>query len=216
MVLGEIIIPEDLKDNNTIQSIKDKPLLKIKTDKEIDSNIPTLIIGWKNVENMCNETEKSILNKKIKENLFWTFSYDENTQDFNEDIESFIDKLYDDLIKDIKYIFIDPVIDKLYDETDLINYINISINLDNIYITEDFIYIYDEQKKIISGIDINYCKFFKFDIEKIIAYINLESRQTLIEDYTNTGVYQTYKNYLNKEIDKKYIVLIANKLIKSA
>ena len=47
MILGEIIITEDLMSNALIESIKEKPILKIKTEKTINSEIPTMLVGWK-------------------------------------------------------------------------------------------------------------------------------------------------------------------------
>ena len=50
--------------------------------------IPTLIIGWENVKK--HYPEQSILNSKITDKLYWTYSLNENESKSKSDIESFL------------------------------------------------------------------------------------------------------------------------------
>ena len=67
----------------------------------IDNNLPTLIIGWEETKKLFPEA--SILRKKIKDNLYWTFSTTEKRTVFENDLKKFIDKTYKDFIKKIKF-----------------------------------------------------------------------------------------------------------------
>lgn len=213
MILGEIIIPETLVSNERIVAAKEKGIVAIKTTMDINPDKPTLIVGWKVVKAMFSEDEISIRNKKIRNNLFWTFSpRDEATQDFNEDTEEFISKLYTDLIADVKYHFVDPIFENFSTSEELIEAYEEHYCFENTYMTENFVYVYDKPKNVILGLDLKYLKFFNFDIDYLVDKIALISCDVSIEDYTDNGTYQKYKQFLDKDFDKKYIVYLENSL----
>ena len=204
MILGEIIITEDLMSNALIESIKEKPILKIKTEKTINSEITTMLVGWKETK-LFKNLDITILNKTINDNLFWTYSPSENLQDFNEDIPYFIDQLYNDYIRGIKYKFIDPVIDDVKSIIDIVKYSS-NDKFDCSYYTDDFIYMFNATDKTIYGIDIKYYNYLKLNINKLIDKLRLSTNNNIIEEYSlEESVYQKYKNYFNHDFDKKYI-----------
>lgn len=53
-------------------------------------NAPTIIVGWEFIKE--NFPSQNIFDKKIKENLFWTFSLSEDKDNFLSDIEAFFYK----------------------------------------------------------------------------------------------------------------------------
>ena len=53
----------------------------------IDSNLPTLIIGWENTKELLGD-KVSILHKKIDDNTFWTFSAKERLVDYEKDLKN--------------------------------------------------------------------------------------------------------------------------------
>jgi len=211
MILGEIIIPKTLINNERIVSAKNKGIVTIKEERIINSLLPTLIVGWANVKGMFNDKEISILNKTIRKNLYWTFAPGEDTQDFNEDIETFINHLYNDFISEVKYHFIDPIVENFSTSIELISMYENEYCFEKTYITENFIYIYDKPKNIILGIDLKYLKFLNFNIDQLLLEIKKISCQLLMEDYTDTGIYQKYKQFLNNDFDKKFIPLLVSK-----
>lgn len=209
MNLGEIVIENKLFENSLIKQISEKGIVSINDTFDF-KNIPTLIIGWKNV-NKTIKLKVSIVNKKVKKNIFWTFSPEEDLQDFNEDIIKFIDKLYEDFVSGIKYEFIDPIIKNIKNSTDIKNIVKEG-KFDVSYFTDDFIYIYNESEKLIYGIDLNYYNFLKYNIKTLTNIITENSDNVFIEDYTlESGIYQKYKNFLNKDFDKKFLAYILYK-----
>ena len=62
----------------------------------LTTDTPNLIIGWELTKTLCPEA--SILRKKIKDNLYWTFSPTEKRSVFENDLKKYIDKSYKDCI----------------------------------------------------------------------------------------------------------------------
>ena len=54
----------------------------------VDKSIPTLIIGWDEVKKIF--PEQNILEKKIDDMLYWTFSKREKRYQYEIDLENFI------------------------------------------------------------------------------------------------------------------------------
>jgi len=207
LILGRIIVSD-----NTIKELLSKKnitIVTVETEYTEDLSCPTLIIGWYKCKELFGD-QVSILKRTIKPNLYWTFAPNEKLQYFNEDTEKFVQKLYKDLIKPYKYQFIDPIIDNIINIDHVLRYSN-NDKYDCVYLTEDFIYMFNEEEKLILGIDINYYKKLRFNIDKITFVLLGTSDITLTEDYTDDGVYQSYKKILNIDFEKKYIPLLETK-----
>ena len=86
--------------------------------KESNNQLPTLFIGWEATKKLLPET--SILNKKIKDNLYWTFSSTEKRTIFENDLKSFITKSHQDFVKNIPFYSLDPIILKIKTTKDLL------------------------------------------------------------------------------------------------
>jgi len=136
-----------------------------------DNGLPTLFVGWSLTKNKFPET--SILNKKISNNLYWTFSTQEKRNIFETDIKDFIRKTYDDFIKKIKIFSLDPVILKINSTDELINKLqNFKKSFTYLY-GDGMIYIYNDTKII--TIDLNLLKFISFDDQKVLKYLKEET-----------------------------------------
>ena len=70
----------------------------------MEAKIPTLIVGYKNVCNYFGG-EINILDKKIGQNLYWTFTKRERRVDFDDDIKNFYEKVKKFLSSYVKYNF---------------------------------------------------------------------------------------------------------------
>lgn len=146
-------------DFNVVQSIND-----------IVEGLPTLIVGFDYVNK--NYPDFDILDKKISENLYWTFKKTERRDKYEEDLNWFMVNSYNDLIKNISYIFIDPlqykskilwkILRKLSKIEELISYEN-----------GDMIYIYGE--KYIFGVDLKLLEYIGFKRHKIKHLIKSKS-----------------------------------------
>lgn len=161
----------------------------VKSMDEIIHGLPTLIIGFDYVNK--HYPDFNILDIELEPNLYWTVKKTERRDKHAEDLSWFINKVYNDLTKDIKYIFIDPlqyksksllkIIRKLYSIKNLVTFVN-----------DDMIYIYGD--KFIFGVDLKLMSYIGFDKHKIKSKIKskspvfLEENEILIE----------YKNYIEE------------------
>lgn len=150
--------------------------------EEITNTLPTLIIGWDITKS--NYPNTSILDKKISDNLYWTFKLSEKRGEFEHDIKSFIKKSYDDLISKIKTYNIDPLFYKVNSTELFLKKINNLSGSTGYLCDNKVLYIYRDNK--IFCVDIELLRFINFDSELVV------------EEYTKIG------NLLNTTIIKKY------------
>jgi hypothetical protein len=79
----------------------------VKSMDEIIHGLPTLIVGFDYMDK--HYPDFNILDRKVSENLYWTFKKTERRDKHDEDLTWFMVNSYNDLIKDISYVFIDPL-----------------------------------------------------------------------------------------------------------
>ncbi len=174
-----------------------KEFNQVNTLEEISNDLPTLIVGWYNTNKLF--PNQDILERKIKDNLYWIFKKSEARDKHESELFDFIDLSYKSLVKDIQYIFIDPInyslskikkiLFKLYNSKDIIA-----------YQYKDMLYLYTN--KLIFGVDLRLLKFMGFNIDKIKQKTGkntcafLDTTEILIE-------YKDYIEKLNNEV--KYI-----------
>ena len=176
-----------------------------------DNILPTLIVGWKLTKQIFGEENVSILNKKIKNNLFWTFSKEEKQIDYDKDLKKFIKLLPFDYIKNLKYRPMDIFINKLFSIEDIVNYIFYSSstgekrNITSYYSnSKNMLYFFYVNS--ILGFTLESVDFLQINKEKLLNQIKINSQLFITEE--------------NKEIEKcfgklegyfKYIPYLVNK-----
>ena len=72
-----------------------------------DVKIPTLIIGYKNAVKLCGKIK--ITEKKVRNNLYWTFSKRERRSDYISDLTDFYEEVSRFVMSCCKYEYIDPI-----------------------------------------------------------------------------------------------------------
>jgi hypothetical protein len=164
--------------------------------KEVPTNeLPSLIISWELTKSLYPEA--SILRKKIKENVYWTFSPAEKRSIFETDLKKYIDKSYNDYIKNIKFFNIDPVIYKINSNEELIEKIkSVAGGFTYLYVNK-VVYVY--HNFIIYSIDLDQLDFIGFDRKIILS--------TLKETTNFSDCSWELKNFKNelKYLDIKYL-----------
>ena len=175
----------------------DKYFNVVGTLDEIVQGIPTLIIGWDIVKTINPDAD--FVDKKLSEEIFWTFKKTERRDIFEEDLYNFINYSYNKLIKNINYKFIDLI---SYSETELKDTFKLIKKMNNVtgYKYKNMLYIHTENT--IYGMDIKLLEYVGYNVDetlnKIISYFDvfLENEQILIE-------YKDIIDVLNNEV--KYI-----------
>lgn len=167
---------------------------------DIIDNLPTLIVGYDLTKKLFKDFD--ILNREIKPNLYWTVKKTEDRDKFQDDLNWFQHKLYNELITNVKYIIIDPIQQNKKTIKKIINKI---YSLNNIisYEKHNMIYIYSDN--LIFGIDLNLLKFIGLNTNKIKQKIKKISDTYLIGNEI-ISYYKQYIEYLNNNV--KYIPLL--------
>lgn len=163
------------------------------------TDTPNLIIGWELTKTLCPEA--SILRKKIKDNLYWTFSPTEKRSVFENDLKKYIDKSYKDYIKNIKFYNIDPIIYKINTIDELLGKLSIVAGGFTYLYVNKIVYVY--HNFIIYSIDLELLNFIGFDRKIILS--SLKETTNFFE-----GELKNFKNEL-KYLDIKYLPYLINK-----
>ena len=169
----------------------------VKSLDEITQGLPTLIIGWDYIKK--NYPSYDIIERKLDKNLYWTFKKTEKRDLHEEDLYNFLQKTYKDLIKDIDYVFIDPIIMKRKVIKKIIKKIHKTSNIIS-YQHDNMIYIYGDN--IIFGVDLTLTDFIGLDRNKLLTKIKNKSKYFLLKN----NIFIEYKNKVeNLDNQVKYI-----------
>ncbi len=163
----------------------------------IDSGLPTLIIGYELTKTIFPDV--SILDRKIDDNIFWTFTKKEYRKFFNNDIEDFIHYSIKSIVENIKTYYLDliqenrlfTIVKRILEMNDLISFEH-----------ENVIYSYNKSKKLILIFDLNLMDYLGLDIEKIKNKIKSKSSVFLVGNIVLIE-YINYVNHLDNKL--KYI-----------
>jgi len=182
MLIGNIITSTKINDTN----------FKISEELDsIDDLLPTIIIGWKKTKEKYGD-DVSILHKKIKDNLYWTFSPTERKVDYEKDIILFKELCYNNVGKNIHYVYLDILHGKLHTIKKIIKKIY-SLKTPISYISKtNMLYIFDEN--IIFGVDLNITELIGINKDKIIDRVTRFSNSILI----GNEIFNKCKEYIKK------------------
>jgi len=159
--------------------------------------LPTLIVGFDTVNNLYPDFD--ILDIKVEDNIYWTFKKNEKRDKYDEDLNWFIQKVYDDLAKNCSYVFVDVI---QYNKTILTKIIRKIKSFNKIvtYHTSDMLYINGDN--FIFGVDLKLIKYVGLDESKIINKIKCLSNVFL----SDNEIIIEYKKYVEDlGLPNKYI-----------
>ena len=99
--LGYIVSDRDIKGLKSFVG-------NVRDISQTDPTKPILIIGYKNAQKHPNF--KNILDKKLDNNVFWTFKKTESHSDYEVDIENFYKYTINNILKITKYYYINMLV----------------------------------------------------------------------------------------------------------
>jgi len=147
---------------------------------------PTMCVGMESTGEVFDK-ELDVMDRKIDENTFWTFTRKEHRTHHAEDIMDFVDFCYNRLIDKVEYKFIDPLLMSEDDHTNLFNKIKGGDYLVS-YKDKDMVYMYERYGDgVIYGINLMFYQYMGIDRERMLGRINaisgvlLEGDDILIE-----------------------------------
>lgn len=154
---------------------------KCKSMEEIDSSLPTFIIGYENAKKFIRDFD--ILKKSYPEqNIWWTFLKTEKRVDYDNDIKNFNDIIIKKIIEKVKYQLCDIVTMNKNDKKKLWDFI-LSDNKKIIYNDfNKFLFIYDKENSIVLGLSLSTCRFCGVDTKSLCERIfSIPSNKEIID-----------------------------------
>jgi len=134
----------------------------VKDVNDTIEGIPTLVTSYDWVSKNYDDYE--IYDKKLEENLFWTFARTERRDIFTSDVESFITLANKKLVEDIDYIFIDLIQFRPIVINKIVRKI-LLIKNKIAFKHKDMVYIYGD--KLIFGLDLGLASYMGLNVDGI-------------------------------------------------
>lgn len=191
MILGYI-----LDNSEEGLELDDQYIKRISSLSEYSEDKPLLIVGWDMVSRL--DAKADILNKKLKPNMYWTFSLEERRYEALSDIQNFSKLIRDKLIDDIEYLYIDPLCMKITQLKKIIS----RLKSKDIIVSDTvaMIYIYDGE--FLFGLNKAIAKYCGVDIDKLMIRLRT----------SNTVRFATLDHVYDKDLKKygeKYAPVVA-------
>jgi hypothetical protein len=160
---------------------------------EIIHGLPTLIIGFDLTDKIFPNYD--VGNIKVAENIYWTTKKTENRDKLNIELEWFKQFAYYEQIKNVNYVFVDPI---QYKKNSLLKILRKIYSLPNkiTYQHKDMLYIYSDN--FIFGVDLKLLKYMGFDTSKLLTKIIAKS-SVFLED---ENIFIEYKQIID-ELDNQ-------------
>lgn len=194
MKIGNIVTKTDLKVDsqyNVVSSLD-----------EIIEGIPTLIHGY-HLANDLSDTNLNFLDRKISEDVYWTFTIDEDRKHHIIDIDNFKDLCFKNLVNNVTYFYVDPIQFSRQKIKKVLTKLHSIDNAITFIFNDNMTYIYSD--KIIFGIDLKLFKFIGLKTDKIKTRIKEKSLVFL----DHSEILIEYKEYLERlDGQYKYIPLL--------
>ena len=169
-----------------------RPYVELINDIELyDQRKPLLIVGMANAKKFAGD-KFSILNRQISEKVFWTFKRTERRQDFENDLILFYNNIFNNIINNINYYYINLIkinfnkIKKLYN----ILFTSDHNNKKYFFIKNDMLFFLLEENKVI-GISFRLLKYCKISKKKV--YLKIKNIPNSVIGFENSEGLSDFK-----------------------
>lgn len=161
-----------------------------------DPSKPIMIVGWKRAKE--HKAYKTILDWKLCDGLYWTFSRNENKSKYEEDLYKFINIIFNNILNNIKYYYIN-IFKLKYNNIKKIYNIISSIEDKNIYISKDMVYI--PYNGNVLGISLQVLEFCRIAKGKVVEKIKSMANVTLVDD--SSALVKKFSRYVKGD---RYVI----------
>lgn len=193
MILGYIVTDKKLKGiDGFVEQVDDISLA--------DSTKPILIVGWKKAKE--HPKYSSVLEKQLDDNLYWTFGKSESRADFEEDLRIFYNIIYNNILNNINYYYINIIKLKYSNIKKLYNIILNSDEVKNIYLSNSLLYIPYEGKVL--GLSLSTLEYCGIPTDKVLNKI--KSKGINIVEDNGKFIFKLSKQLGNKKYAIPYFI----------
>ncbi len=187
-----------------ISSSKSLPILEyieVVEDYVPDESAPTLIVGKKRAEGIFGKDRIKVLDKKIENNVYWTFAKNERRVDFEKDVAEFNEMIIKLIKKSVTYEYFNIFTEEAERSKKFIEWLyNGGEKI--IYIYEKHLYIYSSHlPKKIFGFSLNDVEYIGKDIDSVLSKISNNKNNVILDNNNFLG-----KNMKAAFFDCHYIV----------
>lgn len=146
--------------------------------ESVDTNIPTLIIGWSEVKKIF--PNQNILNNKITDTISWTFSKREKRYKYEMDLSNFIKSIIVKINDSINYKFFNYILSTQEKQKSFLNYVNSGGN--SIYFNSRFLYVYNPKDKNTIGVSLKDLSYIGVNVKDFIQSLNENNNNFLCDN----------------------------------
>ena len=150
---------------------------QVKDISEADSTKPILIVGWGNAR--LHSGYNSIINKELAPGVFWTFKKSESRSDFEQDLKNFYKYIFNNILNNINYYYINILNLRYNNIKKLYNIFN-SKEKKNIYINNNLLYLMYEGK--ILGVSLDILEYCGVKRDKVLSLLSSNPDNKIYDD----------------------------------
>jgi hypothetical protein len=201
--LGKIVHKEPLVNHKPLPHIFYQNLNDTPKDKKV---LPTLIVGWKLVNELFPKYEHDIIEKDLhirtKCKHVWEFSPKEDIVQYSQGLDFFIKKVPYLFISKYQYKNADPIFNNLFTVRDLSKFLPAGGSL-YVYKNDMAYYLHEET---IFGIKLTVYDYMRIKSSSVIEFLKSISTRHLIDDSTEYQKY--YKEFPEFSFLKRSMVVL--------
>ncbi len=208
--IGNIIYRDELVNHTKCEYINCIPdSISTKSISWDEINIPTLMVGWKNIKESGSFDDLNILKKEYSKNsLYWEFSFKENKAQHVSGVDMFVRNVpYYYFRGQYNYTNLDPIFNNIHNLDDFSNALP-SEKFNTFQYKDEMIYILDNHN--IYGINMKMYEYFNFDLEELTQII-IDKGLPAKHDITGSIYQKYYKTFPFFEDLKRYLVVFLSK-----
>jgi hypothetical protein len=173
---------------------------QVKDFTDADSTKPILIVGWNNAK--LHRGYRSILEKELAPGVFWTFKKSESRSDFEQDLKDFYQYVYNVILDNIDYYYIN-ILSLKYSKLKKLYSIFNSKERKNIYISDNLIYtLYDGK---VLGVSLDVLEYCGIKRDKVLSLLS-SNPANKIYDNSHKWMIRLCKYLGNKKYAVPYFI----------
>lgn len=167
----------------------------------VDSTKPVLVVGIKKAKEILGD-KFNILDKRISDSVYWTFSKTEKRSDFEDDILKFYQSCINNIINSTKYYYIN-IFKLKYSKIKKLYSILFSKEKKYIYINSNMLYFYYNGN--VFGLSLRILNYCGINANKVIGRIK-SNAENVIYDETSAFAMRAMRELDGKEYVFPYLI----------
>lgn len=146
---------------------------------KIVDGIPTLVIGWDSVKSLYGDV--NILDKKVKDNVYWTFGKRERRNVMEVDVQKFKKKAMSIVSNNVKYQFFNILTESNKKKTKFYDFLKDSSEK-SVFSFNNMLYIYVKRSNTVVSLSLRDVEYVGGDVKKIFSVLYKNKAVKMVED----------------------------------